>query len=101
MIIYELLNHITIDWSSLIVDTMLKAKGYPAYPLPYSLLISRICEYKGVSTTGELVQHTLASNKIGKSALKQISLIPLGNTYIPKGDLPNDESEDDQEMLEY
>ena len=42
IIIYVMLNHIPIHWPSIILDTMLKAKRLPQYPLPYSLLISRI-----------------------------------------------------------
>jgi len=37
LIMYEILNRVPIKWSSLILGTMLKAKRYPQYPLPYSL----------------------------------------------------------------
>ena len=82
LIMYAILNRVPIKWSSLILDTMLKAKRYPQYPLPYSLLISRICEYKGVDTTGELCQSTLRANEIAESSLKQLKLVPLGDTYV-------------------
>ncbi|KOM37833.1 hypothetical protein LR48_Vigan03g121500 [Vigna angularis] len=36
----RILNHVHIDWSALIIDTMLKAKKYSTYHLPYALLIS-------------------------------------------------------------
>ena len=39
LIMYGILNRVPIKRSSLIIDTMLKAKRYPQYPLPYSLLI--------------------------------------------------------------
>jgi len=64
MIIYAMLNHIPIHWPSIILDTMLKAKRLPQYPLPYSLLISRICEYKGVNVFDEQSHKTTEANKI-------------------------------------
>jgi len=70
LIMYGILNRVPIKWSSLILDTMLKAKRYPQYRLPYSLLISRICEYKGVDTTGELCPSTIRANEIVESSLK-------------------------------
>ncbi|KOM48155.1 hypothetical protein LR48_Vigan07g185900 [Vigna angularis] len=56
LLLYGILNNIHIDWHALISDTMLKAKMYHAYHLPYALLISRILEYKGVHIEGELTQ---------------------------------------------
>lgn len=46
--------------------------------MPTLFLIHFLCQYKykGVSTIGELVQHILASIKIGTSALKQMRFIP-------------------------
>jgi len=64
MIIYDLLNHIPINWPSIILDTMLKSKCIPQYPLPYSLLIYQTCEYKGVNTSDEQFHHTTDANKI-------------------------------------
>ncbi|KOM37437.1 hypothetical protein LR48_Vigan03g081900 [Vigna angularis] len=43
MIIYGIVNEIKIHWSILIYDSMMKAKRYIHYPLPYALLVSRIC----------------------------------------------------------
>ncbi|KOM55441.1 hypothetical protein LR48_Vigan10g133300 [Vigna angularis] len=54
LLLYGILNHIHIDWPTLISDTMVKAKKYNSYHFPYTLLISRILEYKGVSVEGEL-----------------------------------------------
>ena len=93
---YAILNRVPIKWSSLILDTMLKAKRYPQYPLPYSLLISRICEYKGVDTTGELCQSTLHANEIAESSLKQLKLVPLCDTYVHRDDMPNYDAEDEE-----
>jgi len=42
----------------------------------------------------------LYQTKLKKSVLKQMGFIPHGDIYIPKGDVPNEEFEDDQEMLE-
>ena len=69
MIMYGILNRVPIKWSSLILDTMLKAKRYPQYPIPYCLLISRICEYKGVNIVGQLFDNAVVD------AIKLILLI--------------------------
>ena len=67
---YGILNRVPIKWSSLILDTMLKAKRYPQYPLPYSLLILWIYEYKGVDTIGELCKSTIRAHEIADNSLK-------------------------------
>jgi len=64
LIIYCLMNHIMIEWSMFFMETMLKARKLTQYPLPYSLLISRICEYKQVPIKGKLCQSTSPSNEI-------------------------------------
>jgi len=71
LIIYGMLNNVSMDWSNLIINTMLKAKRYPAYTLPNSLLISRICDYKDVNKSGEHVQRTIEANQSTESSLKQ------------------------------
>ena len=70
MIIYAMLNHIPIYWQSIILHIMLKAKRLPQYPLLYSLLISRICEYKGVNVSDEQSHKTTEANKIAENSLK-------------------------------
>ena len=94
MIIYAMLNHILILWPSIILDTMLKGTRLPQYPLPYSLLIFRICEYKGVNVCDEQTHQTTDANKIAENSLKQMKFIPFGNTYIHKDDLPPSENEE-------
>jgi len=96
LIMYGILNRVPIKWSSLILDTMLKAKRYLQHPLPYSLLISRICEYKGVDTIGELCQSSIRANEIVESSLKQLKLVPLGDTYVHRDDMPNYKAEDEE-----
>lgn len=75
---------------------MLIVKRFSIYPLPYSLLISRICDYKKVSTNEEKVQHTRALNKIGQGELKQVGFIYHGNVFIHKGDVSTKDNEDDE-----
>ena len=99
MIIYAMLNHIPIYWPIIILDTMLKAKRLPQYPLPYSLLICRICEYKGVNISDEQSHKTTAANKIAKNSLKQMKFIPFGNTYIHKDDMPPSDNEEEENPL--
>ena len=96
MIIYAMLNHIPIYWPSIILDTMLKAKRLPQYPLPYSLLISRVCEYKGVTVSDEHSHKTTATNKITENSLKQMKYFPFGNTYIHKDDMPPSDNEEEE-----
>ena len=74
---------------------MLKAKWLPQYPLPYSLLISRICEYKSVNVFDEQSHNTTDANKIAENSLKQMKFIPFGNTYIHKDDLPPSDPEEE------
>ena len=66
----SMLNHIPTHWPSIILDTMLKAKRFPRYPLPYSLLISRIFEYKGVNVSDKQSHKTTKANKIAENSLK-------------------------------
>jgi len=87
---------VPIKWSRLILDTVLKAKRYMQYPFPYSLLISRIYEYKGVDTTGELCQSTIRANEIVESSLKQLKLVSLGDTYVHRDNIANYEAKDEE-----
>jgi len=98
MLIYAMLDHIRIHWASIILDTMLKAKRLRQYPLPYSLLISHICEYKGVNISDEQSHQTTDANKIAKYSLKQMKFIPFVNTYIHKDDLPPSENEEEENL---
>ncbi|KOM37950.1 hypothetical protein LR48_Vigan03g133200 [Vigna angularis] len=66
LIIYGILNNIHIDWPSLIIDTMMKAKSYDVYNLPYAFLVSKICEYKWVSVLGEKKTTMLPAHEIGE-----------------------------------
>jgi len=50
LILYGIVNNLHTDCPSLIIDTLLKAKRYVTYHLPYSLLISKICQYKGLKS---------------------------------------------------
>ncbi|WVY90428.1 hypothetical protein V8G54_035942 [Vigna mungo] len=74
MIIYVIINEIKIHWPSLICNTMMKAKRYTHYPLPYALLVSRICEYKGVYVATEAFQSTHPGNKISGPPSNRIHL---------------------------
>ncbi|KOM50069.1 hypothetical protein LR48_Vigan08g089600 [Vigna angularis] len=89
MIIYGIVNEIKIHWPSLICDTMMTAKSYTHYPLPYALLISRICKYKGVDVLTEAFQSTHPDNKICGSGLRQMGFILQGNTYIHRTGVGN------------
>jgi len=75
---------------------MLKAKWLPQYPLPYSLLIYRICEYKGVNTSDEQFHRTTNTNKISQNLLKQMKFIPLGDTYDHKDEMLQYDNEEEE-----
>ncbi|WVZ13167.1 hypothetical protein V8G54_017697 [Vigna mungo] len=100
MIIFGILNEIKIHWLSLICDTMMKVKRYTHYPLPYALLVSRICEYKGVDVSTEAFHNTHPKNKIGSSALPHMGFILQGNTYIHRDDVGNLEEEDEDHEID-
>ena len=94
LIIYCLMKHIMIDWSMLFMETMLKARKLTQYHLPYSLLISCICEYKQVPTERELCQSTSPSNEISDSSLRQMKIVQFGGGYVHKDDVPNYEDDE-------
>ncbi|KOM25657.1 hypothetical protein LR48_Vigan148s002100 [Vigna angularis] len=61
---------------------MVRAKRYDRAQLPYPLLISLICVYKGVDVTGEKFVHVLPSHQIEESALHQMGFIRQGNMFV-------------------
>ena len=73
----------------LFMETMLKARKLTQYHVPYSLLMSHICEYKQVPTEGELCQSTSLSNEISNSSLKQMKIVQFGGGYVHKDDVLN------------
>lgn len=75
----------------------MKAKRYLQYPLPYALLVSRICEYGEVNTFGESSQSTHNGSKIRATYLRHIGFILQGNTYIYHVDIGNPEDEDEDQ----
>ena len=60
------------------------------------MLISRICEYKGVNVSDEQSHKTTEANKIAENSLKQMKFIPFGNTYIHKDDMPPSDNEEEE-----
>ncbi|KOM51988.1 hypothetical protein LR48_Vigan09g064700 [Vigna angularis] len=87
LLLYGILKHIHIDWSTLIANTMVKAKKSHSYQFPYALLISRILEYKGVNVEGELVQAIqVVGSEIGDTTFRQIGFITRGRVLIHKDD---------------
>ncbi|KOM41122.1 hypothetical protein LR48_Vigan04g132000 [Vigna angularis] len=98
LLLYGLLNHIHIDWPSLISDTMVKAKKYPSYHFPYALLISRILEYKGVSVVGELTTAIQAiGTEIGETTFRQMGFVARGRVIIHKDDDHHENANDDMD----
>ncbi|KOM29357.1 hypothetical protein LR48_Vigan650s000200 [Vigna angularis] len=96
LLLYGLLNHIHIDWPTLISDTMVNAKKYNSYHFPHVLLISRILECKGVSVEGELTHAIQAIGiEIGETTFRQMGFVARGRVIIHKDDdHPEDENDD-------
>lgn len=95
---YEILNHVHINWPTLITDTMLKAKKYSAYHLPCARLISRILEYKGVSIDGEQTQAIQSiGTEIGETTLCQMGFFARGHVLIHNDEDNQDEEDDDMD----
>ncbi|KOM48030.1 hypothetical protein LR48_Vigan07g173400 [Vigna angularis] len=72
MIMYGILQSIPINWPHLIQSIMYKAKRLDSAPLPYPLLVSCICKYKGVDVFNERAERVPPSQKIGDSSLRQM-----------------------------
>ncbi|KOM49532.1 hypothetical protein LR48_Vigan08g035900 [Vigna angularis] len=102
VIMYGILQSIPINWPHLIQSIMYKAKRLDSAPLPYPLLVCRICEYKGVNVSNEQVEHVLPNHKIGDNSLRQMGFIKNGNLYIHVDDVGAlvDEDEEDIPMLD-
>ncbi|KOM47640.1 hypothetical protein LR48_Vigan07g134400 [Vigna angularis] len=75
-------QNIKINWADLISDTIVRAKRYDRSHLPYPLLISLICIYKGVDVTGEKSLTVLRNHEIEESALHQMGFIRQGNMFV-------------------
>jgi len=74
---------------------MLKAKCFLAYALPYSLLISRIYEYKGVNTIGKQVQMISDANEIFDGSLKQMKFVLFRDQCIHIDEVPQYDNDDE------
>ncbi|WVZ21078.1 hypothetical protein V8G54_008400 [Vigna mungo] len=72
---------IPLNWPHLIQTVMFKAKRLDAAPL-YPLLVSQICEYKGVDVTNEHHETVLPGHKVGDTYLRQMGFIKQGLSYI-------------------
>ncbi|KOM31588.1 hypothetical protein LR48_Vigan01g114300 [Vigna angularis] len=98
LLLYGLSNHIHIDWSALISDTMVKAKKYNSYHFPYALLISQILEYKGVNVEGELTPAIQAIGiETGEITFRQIGFVARGRLIIHKDDDHHEDDNDDMD----
>ncbi|WVZ25721.1 hypothetical protein V8G54_004265 [Vigna mungo] len=78
---------------------MYKAKRLDAVPLPYPLLVSQICEYKGVDVSNEHYETVLPGHKIGDHSLRQIGFIRQGNSYDHSDDVGGQAIEDEDEDI--
>ncbi|KAG2408147.1 uncharacterized protein HKW66_Vig0029690 [Vigna angularis] len=101
IIMSAITQNIKINWVDLISDTIVRAKRYDRGHLPYPLLISLICVYKGVDVTGEKHLSVLRSHEIEESALHQMGFIRQGNMFVraeddiaPEDDASAEEDED-------
>ncbi|KOM58413.1 hypothetical protein LR48_Vigan11g144700 [Vigna angularis] len=96
IIMYGILQSIPLNWPLLIQTIMFKAKRLDAAPLPYPLLVSQICEYKGVDVTNEHHETVLPGHKVRDNSLRQMGFIKQGLSYIHLEDaLGGQENEDE------
>ncbi|KOM56528.1 hypothetical protein LR48_Vigan10g242000 [Vigna angularis] len=87
---------IPLNWPHLIQTIMFKAKRLDAAPLPYPLLVSQICEYKGVDVTNEHHVTVFPGHKVGDNSLRQMGFIKQGLSYIhPEDAIGGQENEDE------
>ncbi|KOM43210.1 hypothetical protein LR48_Vigan05g081400 [Vigna angularis] len=70
IIMHAIVQSIPLNWPHLIQTIMFKAKRLDVAPLPYPLLVSQICEYKGVDITNEHYEHVLPGHKVGDNSLR-------------------------------
>ncbi|KOM58213.1 hypothetical protein LR48_Vigan11g124700 [Vigna angularis] len=97
MLMSAITQNLKINWASLISDTMVRAKRYDRTHLPYPLLISLICVYKGVDVTREKFLNVLPTHQIEESALHQMGFIRQGNMFVrAEGDNAQDADESDE-----
>ncbi|WVY97021.1 hypothetical protein V8G54_029172 [Vigna mungo] len=99
MIMYGILQSIPLNWPHLLQSIMYKAKRLDAAPLPYPLLVSRICEYKGVDVSNEHYEVVLPGHKIGDNSLRQMRFIKQGNSYVHSDNVGGQADEDDDEDI--
>ncbi|KOM25211.1 hypothetical protein LR48_Vigan54s000800 [Vigna angularis] len=96
IVMHAITQSIPLNWPHLIQTIMLKAKRSDLAPLPYPLLVSKICEYKGVDISNEHFEHVLPGHKIGENSLRQMGFIQQGLSYIhPEDAIGEQASEDD------
>ncbi|KOM54750.1 hypothetical protein LR48_Vigan10g064200 [Vigna angularis] len=77
-------------------DLIIMPKRLDAAPLPYPLLVSQICEYKGVDVTNEHHETVLPGHKVGDNSLRQMGFIKKGLSYIhPEDAIGGQENEDE------
>ncbi|KOM48541.1 hypothetical protein LR48_Vigan07g224500 [Vigna angularis] len=97
IIMYGILQSIPLNWPHLIKTIMYKAKRLDVAPLPYPLLVSQICVFKGVDITNENHETVLPGHKVGDNSLRQMGFIKQGQSYIHPEDAiegNEDEAED-------
>ncbi|WVZ04148.1 hypothetical protein V8G54_024954 [Vigna mungo] len=63
--------------------------------LSYPLLVSQICEYKGVDVSNEHYETVLPGHKIGDNSLRQMGFIKQGNSYVHSDNVGGQADEDE------
>ncbi|KOM26782.1 hypothetical protein LR48_Vigan317s000300 [Vigna angularis] len=102
IIMYGILQSIPLNWPHLIKTIMYKAKRLDVAPLPYPLLVSQICVFKGVDITNENHETVLPGHKVGDNSLRQMGFIKQGQSYIHPEDAikGNEDEAEDIPMLD-
>ncbi|KOM26507.1 hypothetical protein LR48_Vigan280s000700 [Vigna angularis] len=96
IIMYGILQSIPLNWPHLIQTIMFKAKRLDATPLPYPLLVSQICVFKGVDVTNEHHETVLLGHKVRDNSLRQMGFIKQGLSYIHPEDAIDVQGNEDE-----
>ncbi|WVZ10786.1 hypothetical protein V8G54_015316 [Vigna mungo] len=97
IIMYGILQSIPLNWPHLFQTIMFKAKRLDAAPLPYPLLVSQICVYKGVDISNEHCETVLPTHRIGENSLREMGFLKQGDSFVHPDDAAGVQEEEEED----
>ncbi|XP_022638142.1 uncharacterized protein LOC111241882 [Vigna radiata var. radiata] len=97
IIMYRILQSIPLNWPHLFQTIMFKAKRLDAAPLPYPLLVSQICVYKGVDISNEHYESVLLGHRVGDNSLRQMGFLKQGDSYVHPDDVAGVQADEEED----